>query len=128
MSHQSQQMSHQDQMSLLGKMQTSTRQIWLAGLGALAKSQEEGNELFESLAKEGENVENQMKKTAETQVEDVKGRIATAWDDLEKAFNERISGIMDRLGLSTKQDIQHVSEKLEEVDKKLDQNEHKGSQ
>jgi poly(hydroxyalkanoate) granule-associated protein len=101
--------------------------VWLAGLGALARSQAEDNELFDTLVREGEGVENQMREITESKVEEVKGRITTTWDELEKAFNERISGIMDSLGLSTKDDLEKLSHKLDEVDRKLAQEQRKSS-
>ena len=38
---------------LSGAIKESAQQIWLAGLGAFAKAQEEGGKAFESLVKEG---------------------------------------------------------------------------
>ena len=35
----------------------SAQQIWLAGLGAYAKAQEEGNKVFDALVKEGETIQ-----------------------------------------------------------------------
>ena len=34
-----------------------TQQIWLAGLGAFSRAEEEGNKLFDSLVKVGEELE-----------------------------------------------------------------------
>ncbi|HCW6263515.1 TPA: phasin family protein, partial [Acinetobacter baumannii] len=34
-----------------------TKQIWLAGLGAFSRAEEEGNKLFDSLVKVGEELE-----------------------------------------------------------------------
>ena len=42
-------------------------QIWLAGLGAFVKAQEEGSKLFESLVKEGEAMQARSKKTCQVQ-------------------------------------------------------------
>ena len=36
-----------------GSVKDSAQQIWLAGLGAFAKAQEEGSKVFEALVKEG---------------------------------------------------------------------------
>ena len=38
---------------LSGTIKDSASQIWLAGLGAFAKAQEEGGKVFEALVKEG---------------------------------------------------------------------------
>ena len=39
---------------LTSTIKESTQQIWLAGLGAYAKAQEEGGKIFEALVQEGE--------------------------------------------------------------------------
>jgi len=39
-----------------------TQQIWLAGLGAFSRAEEEGNKLFDSLVKVGEELENQKRR------------------------------------------------------------------
>ena len=45
------------------------RQIWLAGLGAFARAQDEGGRFFETLVQEGQAVDAQMKKTAGEKIE-----------------------------------------------------------
>jgi len=42
----------------------SSRQIWLAGLGAFARAQAEGMKVFETLVKQGEVLENKTKRAA----------------------------------------------------------------
>ena len=37
------------------------RQIWLAGLGAFARAQDEGSKFFETLVQEGQAVDARMK-------------------------------------------------------------------
>ncbi len=37
-----------------------TKQIWLAGLGAFSRAEEEGNKLFDSLVKVGEELESKQ--------------------------------------------------------------------
>ncbi|TXI19947.1 MAG: phosphohistidine phosphatase, partial [Ottowia sp.] len=43
-----------DNNQLASTIKESTQQIWLAGLGAFAKAQEEGGKMFDALVKEGE--------------------------------------------------------------------------
>mgnify|MGYP000959782292 CR=1 FL=1 len=54
---------------IIANIRESANHIWLAGLGAYAKTQEEGEKLFQSLVKEGEKVEKQAKKIAEARFE-----------------------------------------------------------
>ena len=51
----------------------SAQQIWLAGLGAFAKAQDEGGKLFETLMREGSNLEQKTRKIASGKVDEVRG-------------------------------------------------------
>ena len=63
----------------------SAHQIWLAGLGAFAKTQVEGTKLFESLVKEGEAVQARAGKAANAQFAQVSKSASGAWDG-DEAF------------------------------------------
>src|SRR5688572_14042792 len=43
----------------------SAQQIWLAGLGAFSKAQEEGGKVFQALVKEGVSLQRRTQETAE---------------------------------------------------------------
>ena len=43
----------------------STQQIWLAGLGAFAKAQQEGGKVFEALVREGQTLQRKGQNAAE---------------------------------------------------------------
>ena len=47
-----------------GAINKSAKQIWLAGLGAFSKAQDEGNRVFNSLVKEGERAQRRARKVA----------------------------------------------------------------
>src|SRR5690606_116995 len=87
----------------------SAQQIWLAGMGAFGRAQEEGTRLFESLVKEGSTLELKTRKLAtgkvdavrdavENRVGAVKERAADTWDRLEKVFEDRVQRALTRLG------------------------------
>jgi poly(hydroxyalkanoate) granule-associated protein len=109
----------------------SANQIWLAGLGAFAKTQEEGSKLFDALVKEGEKVEARTRKAADDMVEEMKGRVeevrgkaTESLDKLEQAFQDRVARALNRLGVPTNDDIQELSRRVEalhESIKKLDE-------
>ena len=48
-----------------------TKQIWLAGLGAFSRAEEEGNKLFDSLVQVGEELELKTSNVADQTVEKV---------------------------------------------------------
>lgn len=97
-----------------------TRLIWLAGLGAFAKAEEEGGKFFDTLVKEGEEVETHTRKIADetfesmkTKVGDMKDMASEQWDKLEGMFEERVSRVLNRLGVPTNEDIEKLSRRVE---------------
>ncbi|WP_305806821.1 phasin family protein, partial [Stenotrophomonas sp. YIM B06876] len=54
----------------------SAQQIWLAGLGAFAKAQEEGGKVFESLVKEGLSIQRKTQAVAEERISEATSRVA----------------------------------------------------
>ena len=53
---------------LSGTVKESAQQIWLAGLGAFAKAQEEGGKVFEALVKEGTSIQRKTQSAAEEKI------------------------------------------------------------
>lgn len=108
----------------------SATQIYLAGLGALAKTQEEGGKLFEALVEEGRKMERFSKKTAEEAVEEVKdrvgdtlgevkGRAGDTWDRLETVFEDRVSRALGALGVPSSDDIKTLSERVDALTRRV---------
>jgi len=104
----------------------SANRIWLAGLGAYAKTQEEGEKLFQSLVKEGEKVEKQARKAAEARIEEAKskvvefrGKASQQFDRLEELFQERVAQVLNRLGVPTQEDIQELTKRVEALNESI---------
>lgn len=93
----------------------SAHQIWLAGLGAFAKAQEEGNKVFDALVKEGENIQAKTRKVADEKIAEVAGKAAGTWDRLETVFEERVARALGSLGVPTKKDIEKLSKRVAEL-------------
>lgn len=93
----------------------SAHEIWLAGLGALYRAQDEGNKFFESLVKEGEEVEARSKHAADEQIEEVRGKATDTWDKLEHVFQDRVSRSLHLLGVPTRDDIEALSRRIEDL-------------
>ncbi|MDO9286761.1 MAG: phasin family protein [Aquabacterium sp.] len=88
----------------------SAQQIWLAGLGAFAKAQGEGGKVFDTLIKEGVNLQRKTQAVAEEKLGDVAGKMSAMagevgskanaqWDKLESIFEERTARAMGKLGV-----------------------------
>jgi len=93
----------------------SAHQIWLAGLGAFAKAQEEGNKVFDALVKEGESIQNKTRKVADEQIAVVTGKAVGTWDRLEQVFEDRVARALSSLGVPSKKDIDKLSKRVAEL-------------
>ena len=109
---------------LSGTVKESAQQIWLAGLGAFAKAQEEGGKVFDTLIKEGVNLQRKTQAVAEEKLGDVAGKMSAMagevgskanaqWDKLESIFEERTARAMNRLGVPTAKDVAALAERVE---------------
>jgi poly(hydroxyalkanoate) granule-associated protein len=109
---------------LAATVRDSAQQIWLAGLGAFAKTQEEGAKVFEALVKEGRHLESRTRRVAEAKVNEMTSRWgktagqatakATAtWDKLEQVFEDRVARALGKLGVPTNRDIQALAQRVE---------------
>lgn len=121
--------SEQEQATQLSrKIKDSARQIWLAGLGAYTKAEEDAGRFFDKLVKEGEEIEMKTRDAVEKQfkaVEDtvvgVKSKATGTWDKLESVFDQRVSQALHRLNIPTKAELDALSEKVEELSRALEE-------
>jgi poly(hydroxyalkanoate) granule-associated protein len=97
---------------LVERIRNSANQIWLAGLGAFAKAQDEGTKLFDGLVKEGEAVQAKAKKTAASSLSEVTARATGSWDKLEQVFEDRVARVLNTLSVPSKKDIDELSHRV----------------
>ena len=100
---------------LTDTVKESAHQIWLAGLGAFAKAQEEGNKVFDALVKEGETIQKKTRKAADEKMAVVAGKAAGTWDRLEQVFEDRVARALSSLGVPSKKDIDKLSKRIAEL-------------
>ena len=100
---------------LASTVKESAQQIWLAGLGAFAKAQEEGGKVFDALVKEGENIQSRTRKITDEKISQVAGKAAGTWDRLEQVFEDRVARALGSLGVPSKQDIDGLSKRVVEL-------------
>lgn len=100
---------------LAATIRDSTQQIWLAGLGAFAKAQQEGGKVFDALVKEGESLQQKTKQLADERVAAVAGRAADTWDRLEQVFEDRVARALGSLGVPSKKEIDKLSKRVAEL-------------
>jgi poly(hydroxyalkanoate) granule-associated protein len=109
---------------LANTVRESAQQIWLAGLGAFAKTQQEGMKVFESLVREGKGLETRTRKFASSavsemmspmtsSVEKAANRATATWDRLEQVFEDRVARALHRLGVPTNAEIHALAKRVE---------------
>jgi poly(hydroxyalkanoate) granule-associated protein len=103
------------EMQLAQTIKDSAHQIWLAGLGAFAKAQEEGTKVFEALVKEGETIQKRTRDAAEDKVAEARKVATGTWDKLESVFEERVARALNSLNVPTKKDIDALSARIHEL-------------
>lgn len=109
---------------LSGAIKDSAQQIWLAGLGAFSKAQEEGGKAFESLVKEGLSIQRKTQAVAEERISeatsrvtsmatDISSKAAGQWDKLENIFEERVAKALNKLGVPSARDVEALIERID---------------
>ena len=108
----------------------SAQQIWLAGLGAFAKAQGQGSQLFETLLKEGSSLEQKTRKLATGKVDDVRDAVESGvtqvrertqetWDRLEQVFENRVSRALAKLGVPGRKDLDELLKRVDELNREV---------
>lgn len=111
---------------LAASVKDSAQQIWLAGMGAFAKAQEEGGKVFEALVKEGTSLQKKTQGLAEDKIAEVTGRMTAMagtvtakagqnWDKLEAIFEQRTAKAMNKLGVPTAKDVQALTKRVDDL-------------
>lgn len=113
---------------LASTVKESAQQIWLAGLGAFSKAQEEGGKVFEALVKEGVTIQKRTQSAAEEKLAEASSRMTSMandlstkasgqWDKLETIFEDRVSRALKKLGVPTGRDIDDLARRVEELNR-----------
>ena len=111
---------------LAQSVKDSAQQIWLAGMGAFAKAQEEGGKVFEALVKEGTSLQRKTQAVAEEKIGEVTGKMSAMagtvtakagqnWDKLEAIFEQRTAKALGKLGVPTAKDVQGLAQRVDEL-------------
>lgn len=100
---------------LTSTIKESTQQIWLAGLGAYAKAQEEGGKIFEALVQEGEALQTRTRQSADEKIAAMTDKTTGTWGRLEQVFEDRVARAVASLGIPTRKDIDKLSKRMAEL-------------
>jgi polyhydroxyalkanoate synthesis regulator phasin len=93
------------------------RRVLLAGIGAVALTQEEIEKFVDKLVERGELAQEEGKKVVSDVMEKRKQEAKKSQDELDK----RMEVIMDRMNVPSKSDIDALSAKITALGKKVDE-------
>ncbi|MES1976535.1 MAG: phasin family protein [Pseudomonadota bacterium] len=115
---------------LSGAVKESAQQIWLAGLGAFSKAQEEGGKVFETLVKEGLSIQRKTQAVAEEKISvatsrmasmatDIQSKAGNQWDKLETIFEDRVAKALNKLGVPSAKDVDALIARIDELNRNV---------
>ena len=112
------------------RIKDSAQQIWLAGLGAFAKMQQEGSKAFEALVKDGVGVQKRTQQAAEETLAQAQQRMANfasefgtraagGWGKLESIFEDRVARALEKLGMPSAQEVTALQARVDALEAEL---------
>ena len=112
------------------KVKEQAQQIWLAGLGAFAKAQQDGTKAFEKLVTDGITMQRKVQSTAEEKMAEASQKVSQVahqfneratgqWDKLEHIFEDRVSKALTRLGIPSAQDMAALHARIAALEAQL---------
>jgi poly(hydroxyalkanoate) granule-associated protein len=106
----------------------AVHQIWLAGMGALARAQKEGPRAFEAMIVDGADFIDRRRTNAEKSLREAIAAVQTAvtarmrgtrdqaaetWDSLEKIFQGRVQRVLHQVGVPTAAEIKALTKRVD---------------
>lgn len=96
------------------------RTLWLAGLGAARRAEEEGRGLFDTLVERGRKVEKRQFKAIDRTLAETGRRVRDVSGRVQVRFEDRLRETLNRLGVATREDVQNLAGRLEALDRKVE--------
>jgi poly(hydroxyalkanoate) granule-associated protein len=108
----------------------NVQQIWLAGMGAIARAQQDGPAAFQDAVSEGLDLLARSRSQTEQVIRDafesaqgsVQSRLGTAreqageaWDNLESLFQSRVQRALQQLGVPSPEEIRLLTQRVAEL-------------
>ena len=103
------------------------RDVWLAGLGALATVEEEGTKLFNNLVDRGRSFESKRRKEieeareqAEKQGSEVLSQLEEASEGTRTMLTNAVDNALQRFNVPTQKEVDKLSKKVDALSKQID--------
>jgi poly(hydroxyalkanoate) granule-associated protein len=98
--------------------------VWLAGLGALALTEEQGAKFFKSLVKKGEGIEKMTRSQWDKQLANVRQVPTTAMRRINGSVEDGVTDVLHRLGIPTRREINTLTRRVESLADSLEKKSH----
>jgi len=116
-----------DTPHLSDKMKESAQEIWLAGLGAFAKNQQEGKKVFDKLVEDGLKLQKKTQETLQAKVHEATDTITEMasslskqapnhWAPLEDIFQNRVAKANAKLGVPSLEDFEALLKRVDALE------------
>ena len=111
-------------------------QIWLAGMGALARVQKEGPRAFEGLMEDGAELIGQgreraekllreaiatVQSTVDERMQTTRDQAAETWEQLEKMFQGRVQRVLHQAGVPTATEVRALTKRVDHLNASVEQ-------
>jgi poly(hydroxyalkanoate) granule-associated protein len=106
------------------ELREAGRNLWLAGLGAVAEAGEgtrEWHQMFDRLVERGRPVDERQRKA----LEEIEGRTGTTVREMKKLFDDTVQyeskSLLEKLGLMTRDDVKVLAARIDTLAAKVDE-------
>lgn len=116
--------------SLPDALKGSAHDVWLAGLAALSRAQQEGSKVVEALVQEGEAIQRKTQTAAQEKAREASelaqqlasqlgDKASGQWSKLESIFEDRVARALQGLGMPTASDVQSLTDRVTALEKAM---------
>jgi len=117
--------------SLQDELTQRGRDVWLAGLGALATVEQEGSKLFNRLVDRGkefeterreelEDVRDEVSEKAREQRDEALAQLEEAGEETQSRLFDTVNSALERFGVPTRSEVDRLSERVERLSEQVD--------
>lgn len=114
--------------TLQNELSERGREVWLAGLGALATVEEEGTKLFNRLIDRGQEfeaerrdeIENVTEKARE-QRDEALSQIEEVGEETQSALTNTVNSALERFGVPTRNEVDRLTDRVEALSQRVEE-------
>ena len=119
-----------DPSGMSDNVKEQAQQIWLAGLGAFAKAQQDGTKAFEKLVTDGISMQRKAHAATEEKLAEATQKVSQAahamnerasgqWGKLENIFEDRVARALQSLGLPSAAEMKALQARVAALEAQL---------